>query len=372
MLRLIKYSFKDKLRDFSLIFWPLIFPLILGTLFYFAFGSSLSSERSFDPVPVAIVEEENADIYFANLTEELEGEYLKATRTSSEEAIKLLEEEKVDGIYIVGEEIELQVVSPSLNTSILAGILSQYVQQRALIEKTAMEHPENLPAAIERMENQIDATNEIALDGSKTNGMNQYFYSLIAMGSMYGAFLGLFLVTRLQANLTQLGARRTITPTHKLKLLFAEMISAFMIHFANVMILVGYLKFILGINLSGGWELVLLVLVGSISGVAMGMLIGSIGRFSEGVKVGISLGISMLGSFLSGLMFGGMKNVVEQHAPIVNKINPASLISDAVYAISVYDNSERFYLNIGILLFESVIFLFVCYLSVRRVRYDSI
>jgi ABC-2 type transport system permease protein len=150
------------------------------------------------------------------------------------------------------------------------------------------------------------------------------------------------------------------------------MISAFIIHFVNVMILVGYLKFIFGINLSGGWELVLLVLVGSISGVAMGMLIGSIGRFSEGVKVGISLAISMVGSFLSGLMFGGMKNVVEQHVPIVNKINPASLISDAVYAISVYDNSERFYLNIGILLLESVIFLFVCYLSVRRVRYDSI
>lgn len=372
MLRLIKYSFLEKGRDFALIFWPLVFPLILGTLFYLAFGSSLSDDQVFDPVSVAVVEEENADINFLDVVKELDGEYLLPKYVTSEEAMALLDEEKIDGIYMVGEEVTLNVVVPSVNTSVLAGILSQYSQQKMLIEKIIMEHPENLSAAIERMEEQVDATNEIALDGTKTNGMNQYFYSLLAMASMYGSFLGLFMITRLQGNLTALGARRCITPTHKLKLLFAEMISCFMIHFVNVMILVGYLKFILGIHLAGGWKLILLVLVGSISGVALGMIIGSLGRFSEGVKVGISLGISMICSFLSGLMFGGMKNVVEHNVPIVNKINPASLISDACYAISVYDNNERFYMNIGILLLESIIFLFVCYLSVRRERYDSI
>ena len=372
MLRLIRYSFIEKVRDFGLIFWPLVFPLILGTLFYLAFGSSLSGEQTFDPVSVAIVEEENADANFLDVVKELEGEYLLSTYANAEEAIALLDEEKIDGIYVVGEDVTLNVVAPSINTSVLAGVLSQYLQQKMLIEKIIMEHPENLSAAIERMEDQVDATNEIALDGKKTNGMNQYFYSLVAMASMYGTFLGLFLITRLQGNLTALGARRCITPTHKLKLLFAEMISSFMIHFVNVLILVGYLKFILGIQLSGGWKLILLVLVGSISGVALGMIIGSIGRFSEGVKVGVSLGISMICSFLSGLMVGGMKNVVEHNLPILNRINPAALISDACYAISVYDNNERFYMNIGILLLESIIFLFVCYLSVRRERYDSI
>ena len=39
MLNLIKYNIIVKLRNFDTLFWPLLFPLILGTLFYFAFGN---------------------------------------------------------------------------------------------------------------------------------------------------------------------------------------------------------------------------------------------------------------------------------------------------------------------------------------------
>lgn len=37
MLHLLKYNLKVKLKNFGMTFWPLAFPLILGTLFYFAF-----------------------------------------------------------------------------------------------------------------------------------------------------------------------------------------------------------------------------------------------------------------------------------------------------------------------------------------------
>lgn len=372
MLRLIKYSFLEKIRDFNLMFWPLVFPIILGTLFYFAFGGMLSADDSFQPVSVAVVEEERADIQFLKVLDELEGKYVFAQIVSKEKASDLLENGIVSGIYLVGSETDLIVTSPTINTSILAGVLTQYTQQKALIEKIATTHPENLQAAIERMMEQEDAINTISIDGSKTNSMNEYFYALIAMGSLYGCFLGLFLVVRLQGNLSALGARRSVTPTHKLKLLFAEMCSAFAIHFINVLVLVGYLKLILGINFAHGPQLLLLCLAGSIVGVTMGMFLGSIGKFSEGVKVGLCIGISMTASFLAGLMYGGMKNLVEKTFPIINRINPAALVSDACYALSVYDNPKKFYLNITILLFESFVFLFICYLSVRRDRYDSI
>ena len=39
MLHLLKYSFLSKVRNFNIIFWPLVFPLVLGTFFYFAFGN---------------------------------------------------------------------------------------------------------------------------------------------------------------------------------------------------------------------------------------------------------------------------------------------------------------------------------------------
>ena len=55
MLHLLKYNVKVKLKNFGMTFWPLAFPLILGTLFYFAFGNI--SDADFQTVPVAVVEE---------------------------------------------------------------------------------------------------------------------------------------------------------------------------------------------------------------------------------------------------------------------------------------------------------------------------
>ena len=52
MLHLLKYSFLSKIRNFNIVFWPLVFPLVLGTFFYFAFGNI--NEADFQTVPVAV------------------------------------------------------------------------------------------------------------------------------------------------------------------------------------------------------------------------------------------------------------------------------------------------------------------------------
>ena len=57
---------------------------------------------------------------------------------------------------------------------------------------------------------------------------------------------------------------------------------------------------------------------------------------------GIGVLVTLLPSFLAGLMFGGMKNVIEQHCPVINRINPASVLSDAFYCLSVYDDAVRY------------------------------
>ena len=39
MLHLIKYNLLIKVRNFNTVFWPLVFPLIMATFFFFAFGN---------------------------------------------------------------------------------------------------------------------------------------------------------------------------------------------------------------------------------------------------------------------------------------------------------------------------------------------
>ena len=92
----------------------------------------------------------------------------------------------------------------------------------------------------------------------------------------------------------------------------------------------------------------------------------------EGVKIGIILGISMICSFLSGLMNNTMKDIVEKNAPFINRINPAALISDAFYCINVYDDLGRYYRNLITLAVMSVVLVAASFLLIRRESYDSI
>ena len=55
MFHLVKYSIIWKVKNFNIFFWPFIFPIILGTLFYIAFGNV--KEADFETIPTAVVEE---------------------------------------------------------------------------------------------------------------------------------------------------------------------------------------------------------------------------------------------------------------------------------------------------------------------------
>ena len=89
MLHLLKYSFLSKVRNFNIIFWPLVFPLVLGTFFYFAFGNI--NEADFQTVPVAVVKEASADTFFMTYLDEVEKsspDLLKAEKMSEKELLQ--------------------------------------------------------------------------------------------------------------------------------------------------------------------------------------------------------------------------------------------------------------------------------------------
>ena len=76
MLHLIKYNLLVKLKNFATTFWPLIFPILLGTMFYFAFGNI--DDADFETVQVGIVKEDGADTLFLMFLDQIEnnGNYL--------------------------------------------------------------------------------------------------------------------------------------------------------------------------------------------------------------------------------------------------------------------------------------------------------
>ena len=374
MLHLLKYNLKVKLKNFGMTFWPLAFPLILGTLFYFAFGNI--SDADFQTVPVAVVEEAHADQVFLAFLDQIEGgedKLLSVEKMTDEQAQDKLEAKKVSGIYYVGTEPSLTVASSGIEESILQSVLSSYENTRSTVRNMLKIHPEGIFDGLRAMLRQQNSVQELSLGGRTIDGNVQFFYALIAMGCLYGCFIGVGTAIRLQANLTALAARRCVTPTHKLKLVLSELISSFLLGYVDVVILLLYLRYVLKLDFQGQMGRMLLIcFLGSLIGVSMGIFVGSLGKMKEGAKIGIILGISMVCSFLAGLMNNTMKDIVEKHAPFINRINPAALISDAFYCINVYDDPARYHRSLITLAVMGVVLVTASFLLIRRERYDSI
>lgn len=371
-LHLVRYRLKSLLRDKVTVFWSMLFPIILGTLFYLGFGNL---NENIENIPVAAVQVSRSDQteHFRDVLQALEKRgIIQVQELSEDQALEKLKELKVQGVYYMKEEPELTVSSVGIEASILQSVLDSYVKQADLFATVAEERPESLTKVLAGM-NDRNMVEEVNIGGKKTEGSIQYFFALIGMACMYGCFVGFSSVSELQPNLNPVGIRRCITPIHKLIMVLSDIGVAFLVQFFNILVLLVYLTQVLKIDF--GSQIGKIVLVGALGtfiGVSLGILVGSVSRWSEGIKIGVMLAISMVGSFMAGLMVSQMKGIVEQYCPLLNRINPAAVISDAFYCLSVYDDPVRYGKDIMILGIMAAVCMMGAFLTVRRERYDSI
>ena len=260
-----------------------------------------------------------------------------------------------------------------LAQSVLQRILESYFDGKKTIENVMKNSPEKLGTALERMAAHQNMVRQVSLGGSTTDGNASYFYALVATACLYGCFIGQGSARWLQANLSPLAARQCASSMNRTAMILTELLSSFLLHFLNVAVLLAYLRWGLGLDFQGRLpEMLLVILTGCVMGVSLGILVLSIGKWQEKIKIGIMLGITMTAGFLAGLMFAQMKYIVDQYAPVINRFNPAALIADAFYCINVYDDPSRYARDLLTLSVMSAAMLAVSVLVVRRVRYDSI
>ena len=190
---------------------------------------------------------------------------------------------------------------------------------------------------------------------------------------MYGSFFGNREVTDIQANLSALGARVNIAPVHKLKAFIYSMSAALAISFSELLLLLAYLHY--GLKIDFGSKVCLIIFttfIGCLTGITFGAFISSIVKKGEGIKIAIMLAVSMVGSFLSGMMYQNMKYIIQKNAPFLAYLNPVNLVTDAFYCLYYYDGLSRFAYNIGFLCLFIIIFSMGTYLMIRRRKYASL
>jgi len=378
MLHSFKYALLSAIRNKSQLFWTLLFPIILGTLFHFGFSSIIKTTENFSQIPVAIVtlkEGENAEA-FTSMARQLAGgdeALINPQYVDSVQAEKLLENGEIEGIFYVENDIRLVVAKESLNASVLKTISDRFLQTFGTVATIAQTRPELISQVIEDVNGEFQANKEITLGRGETDTFLNYFYALIAMQCLFGCYQGFYRVVNIQANRSSLAARRCVTPTRKMFMVLVDFTASVCTQFILLLIVMAYLIFILGVNFGEQWGFVILTgFVGCIIGVSFGVFIGSILKVRQRTAEGLLTSSSLFLCFLSGLMLQNMKNIVEHYAPAINRINPAALLTDAFYCLSVYDNYSRYTRNIISLIIISAIFCTVSILVLRRKRYASI
>lgn len=339
-----RYRLKRLIRNKSLFFWSIIFPIILATFFKLAFSSLTAKDTAFKTIPVAVVQEDGDAELVLFLTEMENGEekfFDVITVETREEAEKLLFSEEVTAIIVNQMTPELLLVENGLSSTVVKTVLDGYLQSKELIMDAIAEGKIAQVAAALSSDTEVLAEREF--NGRSTDPMLQYFQALIAMASLYGALYGLLNAQELRAATSPLAARRVVSPMNKVVTIATDVAAAFTIQFLQFLILLAYYFFVLHIDfgLVNGY-LFLAGAMFSLFGVLIGYFIGCAVK-KESIQDSIIWSSVMTSCFLGGLMVGNMRIILEVYAPWVNRVNPATLVANALHKLCIMGDMEGYW-----------------------------
>ena len=388
----LKYSLKVLLRNKALIFWTFAFPIILAIFFKLAF-SDIENKEKLDIINIAIInnEEYNSDEIFKNTFAELsnkdsENYMFNITYTDEIQSKEMLKNNEITGYLLFKDnEVNITVKNNGINETILRHIVDEIQSNKEiinnLIENEIKESIENNNFSIdyktitENIKKQV-LDNNIKLNNISNKNLSYTmieFYTVIAMACLYGAMLSMYIVNMKLPNMSNVGKRISISPSNKNKIILGSLFASYILELIGISILLIFTSLILKVDYGNNLPLVFLTaIVGSLAGLSLGLFLATVIKTNENAKIGILISVTMLECFLSGMMGITMKYIIDKNIPIINRINPANMITDALYSLYYYDSLERYSLNILSLLIFSIILIVISSISLRRQKYDSI
>lgn len=378
--RIYLYKLKELVRNRYLVGWNFIFPLVLATAFYLGFGNLIKDDPdTFKTLDVGYVNTNQVESNFSTMLDELskttsEHEQILKVHDfdSKNAAMQAMSNEEIYGIYIeTNGDIETIVPYNGFRATTLNQIVREYENKLTLIETVAKDHPENLETAINMATSDLSIIKEHDF-GNNTSPYLQYFFSLIAMASLFSSWISTSMLEGMCANMTEQGKRFECAPTSKLMAIAAGILSGLTLQSVSNAIVVLYVEYVLNISLGAPLgNIILLTTLGSGLGISAGVLIGSFVK-NERLLAVVPLCFTMTCSFCSGLMMHQIRQIIESRCPLLNRINPASLLVDCLYTRATYGTTDVYYRDITIMISMIVGSLIISAIFLRRRQYVSI
>ena len=383
-----KYSLKTLLKNKMLLFWTFAFPIVLGTFFYMAF-SNIEKTETLDAFDIAIVNNNDFNENFLfkeafkSLSDKTNDNYLFNIKyVNLDEAKNLLGEEKIVGyLYFSNDNVNVSVNSSGIDETVLRFVTNELLSKKEMINTLVEVNYAKAVSDVDLNEIYKEAINiinnsDVTLNNISNKNLsytNIEYYTLIAMSALYGAMISITVINYKLPNMNSVGKRCSISPLNKKTLLISSLLASYLVQIVGLLILFIFMLLVMHVDFGNNGLLVLLLgLVGSLTGLSLGIFIGSVIKTNENAKTGILISITMLWCFLSGMMGITMKYVIDKNVPIINKINPAALLTDGFYALYYYDTLNRYVMDVISLVIISLVLILLSLGSLRRQKYDSI
>lgn len=383
-----KYSLKVLFRNKPLIFWTYIFPLILALLFNLAF-KDIESNEVLKTIDIAVVNSESFenDTITKNILKELSSEENKIFNieyTDLKKSKELLENKEISGYIIYDNDIKIVINNNGINETILKYTLDEIQNTKNMVNimlnSSITKEINNGNININYNEIYNNIMNKISNTNIKLNDISNKnlsytmieYYTLIAMAALYGSMLSMYITNYNDARMCPVGKRKNVSPTNKMTLIVSGLLSSYIVQLIGMFILFMFMIFILKIEFIKLGKVIFLSLLSSLAGLSLGVFVSSVFKAKENTKTGIIITITMICCYLSGMMGITMKYIIDTNIPIINKINPANMITDALYSLYYYEDNIRYSFNIISLIIFSTIMILISYLKLRREKYDSI
>lgn len=342
------FTIKSEGRDKSFLFWAFAYPLILAVFFKMAFGGVLDMDM--EKIRAGI-EENNPYRFIIEQIDVIEMQIVD--ETEGKEAVLRGE---LDGF--INREGGLTVAKSGASQTLLKEILDYILQVYEM----------GLP--YEKFDFEREYVRSVE---QKEEVMSVIFYSLIGMCALFGIHSGIEATYHFQGNLSSLGARVQATPIRKYDMVLSAFLVGTLLNLVCNIVLLLFMRYVLGLHLFTDIGRSMVVIgVSNVLGVAMGIFVSASNKMDIGKKSLMAVILNLVLSFTAGMIGADLKLFLQENFPIWSYLNPISIVTDNMYRLNLLSDVRHYGLAIAVLLAETVVFLGLSYIFLRREQYDSL
>ena len=379
---MLTYFLKMIIRNKTALFWGFFFPVALMLLFKITFGNIVSTENSLDERNVAVVLQGEGlyqDNFKAMMDEIAEGTgtdelNIKVEYTDLDTAAEKLDNKKVDFYYVVSdEEVEVHLGEKyGIATGMIAReIADTYKVNMDIIDECMTSDPSKMEEVAQSLQERISY---ISLEDKEGIDIYMWYYiSTLVMGILFDYSSGIRVLATIRADVSGSAMRVAISSSSKTKMVLSCLLAQLLLSLSKTAVHILFMQFVIGIDILSKAGLVAIgIASATVFSICLGILLGMFFKGDAQARENKSLGIVMLSVFISGEMIVTLPGYIEKFAPIVNRINPATIFNKIFYRILLCENTGDLMTNIAIITAASVLMLVVSIIILRRETYASL